>query len=250
VPHIPHDTTILAESIQNVRAFGSPDQLQGLVQVVNDKLAQMRQCHELTLEYHRIGAIQGVILDADGLTVIYNLFTEFNVTRSSVSFELNDPSTDVRQKCIAVARLIEAALGAQMYSHIHCFCGANFFDAFIGHEYVRDAYHRYLDSQNLRNDPRKGFEFGGIIFEEYRGSVGAVNFVDPDEANFFPVGVPDLFRTYNAPADFMETVNTLGLPVYAKQERMKFDKGVEIHTQSNPLCICCRPEVLVLGEIS
>jgi hypothetical protein len=34
---------------------------------------------------------------------------------------------------------------------------------------------------------------------------------------FFPVGVPGLFRQYNAPADFVETANTIGLPRYAKQ---------------------------------
>ncbi len=43
----------------------------------------------------------------------------------------------------------------------------------------------------------------------------------------------------------METVNTPGLPRYAKQARMKFDRGVELHTQSNPLPLCVRPHLLV-----
>jgi len=150
-------------------------------------------------------------------------------------------------KCIDVARAIEEALGAQMYTGIHCFCGADWFDALISHEYVKDAYHRFQDSVNLRNDPRKGFEFAGIMFEEYRGSVGGVSFVDSSTAHFFPTGVSGLFKTWNAPADFIETVNTIGLPIYAKQERMKFDKGIEIHTQSNPLCLCNRPSVLIKG---
>lgn len=250
VPHIPYDDTILAASIQNVRQFGSNDRLQSLVQVVNDKMSQMRQDHEVTLEYHRIGAIKGVILDADGSTTIYDLFNEYGVTRPSVNFDLEDQTTDIRAKCVEVLRAIEEALGARMYQGVHAMCGASFFDDFIGHEYVRDAYHRYQDSINLRNDVRKGFEFGGITFEEYRGKIGNVDFVPDTEANFFPVGVPGLFVTYNAPADFVETVNTLGLPIYAKQERLKFDKGIEIHTQSNPLCLCTQPKVLVQGTAS
>jgi Phage major capsid protein E len=61
------------------------------------------------------------------------------------------------------------------------------------------------------------FEYCGIVFEEYRGRVGTGDFTDASKAYFFPVGVPGLFRQYNAPADFVETANTIGLPRYAKQ---------------------------------
>jgi hypothetical protein len=39
-------------------------------------------------------------------------------------------------------------------------------------------------------------------------------------------------------------VNTLGLPIYAKQSPQKFDRGSDLHTQSNPLPMCLRPGVL------
>lgn len=48
-----------------------------------------------------------------------------------------------------------------------------------------------------------------------------------------------------APADFNETVNTLGQPLYAKQDSRKFERGTDLHTQSNPLPMCHRPGVLV-----
>ena len=47
------------------------------------------------------------------------------------------------------------------------------------------------------------------------------------------------------PADFNEAVGTVGQEYYAKQEPRKFGRGVDIHTQSNPLPLCMRPEVLV-----
>jgi Phage major capsid protein E len=80
------------------------------------------------------------------------------------------------------------------------------------------------------------------VFEEYRGRVGTVDFTDASKAYFFPVGVPGLFRQYNAPADFVETANTIGLPRYAKQAvDQQFARWVMLHVQSNPLSICTRP---------
>ena len=97
---------------------------------------------------------------------------------------------------------------------------------------------------------RSGFTYGGITFEEYRGQASDANgtvrkFIAPGEAHAFPLGTVDTFATYFAPADFNETVNTLGLPLYAKQDARKFERGTDLHTQSNPLPMCHRPRVLV-----
>ncbi len=245
--HLPYERVLRAEDIQGVRAFGSANELQTLSQIVNNKLQEMKNSHSVTLEHLRIGAIKGTILDSDGTTVIYNLFTEFGVTQDTVAFALTTATTEVRLKCLAIKRLIETALGAQLYTGVQCFCGGNFFDALISHAEVKEAYSRWQNGEALRNDSRKGFEYAGIMFEEYPGSVGGVTFVGTDDAHFLPVGVPGLFKNALAPADFMETANTLGLPIYAKQEPMEFNRGVKIHTQSNPLPICLRPKVLVKG---
>ncbi len=58
------------------------------------------------------------------------------------------------------------------------------------------------------------------------------------------------FETVFAPADFTETVNTIGKEVYAKQEPRKFNRGIDLHTQSNPLPICYRPGELVKGTVA
>ena len=39
-----------------------------------------------------------------------------------------------------------------------------------------------------------------IVFGGYRRRAGTVDFTDASKAYFFPVGVPGLFRQYNAPA--------------------------------------------------
>ena len=74
--------------------------------------------------------------------------------------------------------------------------------------------------------------------------------IPANTCRFFPVGAPDLFQCYYAPADYMETVNTLGKPYYAKQRQLNFDKGTEIEAQTNPLHICTRPYCLIKGTKS
>jgi len=244
VVHLPLEDTVLADDVLNVRAFGSDQPMAGVNQVVNDRLMVMRQSHEVTLEYQRLGAVKGVIVDADGATEIYDLFAEFDIAAPTIDFLLDVDTTSVRQRIIALKRLMEAAMGASMYDHIHAFCGADWFDALIDHPSVYDAYERFRDGEALRNDPRKGFEFAGITFEEYPGTVSGTKFVADNKAHFFPVGVPGLFVTKFGPADFMEAVGTVGQALYAKSMLLPLDKGILLHTQSNPISLCTRPEVL------
>lgn len=251
VPHLPTEDRINADEVQNVRQFGTSDQLGTVQAVVNGRLGAMARNLDATMEFHRIGAIKGTILDADGSTVLVNLFTEFGVVQDTVNFELTTGSTKVRNKCTAVARLIETALGAATYRYIHCLCGAAFFDELVEHAEVKKAYERWLAGEALRADVRKGFFFGDILFEEYRGKVGSTDFVGTNDAHFFPVGVPGLFVTRFAPADYVETINTLGLPRYAKQAvDQRFQKFVDLEAQTNPINLCTRPKVLVKGTRS
>ncbi len=140
IPHIPHDSTVLADEVQNVREFGSEDALKGVQSVVNGRLMQMSGNHELTLEHLRLGALKGVIVDGDGSTVLYNLFDEFGVTQQTHSFKFSDKTTDVRIQGVKARRKVESALGAHPYSGLRALCGANFYDGLVGHEQTKEAY--------------------------------------------------------------------------------------------------------------
>jgi hypothetical protein len=256
VPHLQLRSTIKPESIQNVRMFGSTNQLASAEAVVKQRMEGLTVSHDATLEYQSIGAIKGVIYDADGTTVLYDLFSEFQVNQTSIDFTLGDANAKMKPKCLAVVRAIEDALGAgRVFDHVHAFCGAAWFDAFTTHPDVEEAYKRWQDAAGqqgafLRNDNRRGFEFGGIFFEEYTGSVSGVPFVPTGQAHFFPVGVPGLFVTNFAPANMMEAVNTIGLPRYARGEPMEFGRGLKLLTESNPLAYCTQPKTLVKGTSS
>ncbi len=253
IPHIPLDDVILPDEYQGVRAFGQENDMAAVAQVVNDHLQTMRNKHAITLEHLRMGALKGVILDADAST-LYNLYTEFGITAKTVDFEFEtDPLADIAVKCREVHRHIEANLMGEIMGGVHCLCSPEFFDGLVANDSVKEAYLNYSEAaQRIGGDNRKGFKFVGITFEEYVGSApdaaGTVRrFIAANDAHFFPTNTMSTFETLYAPADFIETANTLGLEVYAKQEPRKFGRGVDLHTQSNPLPICYRPGVLVRG---
>ena len=244
VPHIPHEDMVLASDVQNVREMGSEDQTQTVTTVVNNKLQKMRLNHEITEEHLRIGAIKGTILDADGST-LFDLFSEFGITQTTINMALTTTTTKVRSKGFDVLNAMEAALGAAGFTGIRAFCGQEFFKSLTEHSAVADAFARWESGRFLRDDVRGGFEFAGIVWEQYRGSVNGTAFVDTNTAHVVAEGVPDLFKTAYAPANFMETANTIGIPVYAKQKMADMDTGVRLHTQSNPLPLCTRPASLI-----
>ena len=243
--HLPQRSTIIADTIQNLRAFGSETEVQTVQAVVNGRLMKLRRNIDATIEYHRMGAIKGQVLDADGTSVLIDLYTAFGVSQQTHSMVLGTSTTKVRTKIIEAKRKVESALGAQMYRGLRAFCSPGFFDAFVSHSTVEAAFDRYLNGEMLRNDPRSGFYHGGVYWEEYRGSVGGVDFIADGEAYLVPEGVPDLFVTNYAPADYEETVQTMGLPYYAKQEALRMGKGREIEAQSNPMCLNTQPRATV-----
>src|SRR5690606_33689639 len=54
--------TIYAEEVQGIRAFGSQSELQSVQGEYLRRLARVRNDMELTHEYHRLGALQGLLL--------------------------------------------------------------------------------------------------------------------------------------------------------------------------------------------
>lgn len=249
IPHIPHDDVVLPEEVQGIRAFGSETEMEAISGVMARHLQTMRNKHAITLEYLRMGALKGQILDADGST-IYDLYSEFGATQSTIGFDLANAASDIKGHCYDLMSAIEDQLQGEFMTGVHVLCSPEFFRALTTHKEVKTAYTNWQQGIMLINDVRSGFAYTGVTFEEYRGQASDASgttrrFIAAGEAHAFPLGTVDTFATYYAPADFNETANTLGQALYAKQEPRKFDRGTDLHTQSNPLPMCHRPGVLV-----
>ncbi|NAN55265.1 major capsid protein [Pseudomonas protegens] len=247
--HLPQRFAIKADEIQGIRAFGTRSELQSVQDVVNKRLAKCRRQLDVTHEFQRMGALNGQILDADGKTVLLDIYKTFGVSRKRMPMGLNDPATEIRVKCGEALDLQEDALGSITSTGARAFCGKNFWPKLIAHAKVKETFVNTQQAAALRGDARESFEFGGIVWERYRGKVAGVSFVHDDKALLVPEGVPDLYISVFAPADYMETVNTEGLPYYSKIEPMPFGKGMAGEAQSNPLHLCTRPLAQILLEM-
>ena len=258
VPHFEINDAVMAEEVQGVRAWGS----ETAVEMVQDKVTERGAIHsqsmEATHEYARIGAVKGLVTYADGTSL--DLFTTFDVTQlAEIDFDLDNAKPApgaLRKKRAQTLRKLGNELEAMPFSSVHAFCGDAFFDDLIAHPEVIDSYKNTSMASVLRdgyilpngNKIYGVFEFGGIVWENYRGQVGSTLFVETDKAHLFPIGVPNFFRTYFAPADYIETVNTIGQRLYTKQYDMPNGKGVHFDTQMNALDICTRPKALLKGK--
>ena len=254
IPSFILNDSIKATDVQNIRKFGTADEMEAVQDVVNDKLAVMKAKHEITLEYMRAGALQGIIKDGEG-NVLVNLFNAFGVTQNTQAFKTSDEKTDIGTLLHNVKRTIQKNLKGEVMNGVLCLCSGKFFDELTTHPSVKEAYAAYQGASPLREDMRYDFEFQGIKFREYEGFASnakgdTLRFIPDGEAVFIPMGTLNTFETVFAPGDYIEAANTIGQPYYAKQDIQKFERGIDVQTQSHPLPICKRPELLIKATLS
>lgn len=243
--------TLYANELDGIRASGTETELMAVQSEYNRRMERIRADMELTHEHHRLGALQGLLLDADGTTVIYDYSTEFNeAIPAAISFELDIATTDVIGICKDIARgMARSSLGNLAGASIHALAGDDFYDALVTHPNIEKFYLNQVAAQSLQAAQGQIFEsfrVGGITFHNYRGTDDNSTVAIPTaEAKFFPVGARDVFQVAYAPLEAMGFVNTPGQPLYAlnvpDRERNMWSKG-ELY--SYPLYMCSQPRVL------
>jgi hypothetical protein len=264
IPHFPVSDAILAADLQGRRRPGS-DAVQDAQWLLGKKMREMRMKQDQTLEWLRLGVLKsGQVKDGAG-NLILDIYADFGVSQNSTSYVLGTSTTDIMGKIAASKRTILQNLRGELMSGFVSICSDGFYDAFVSHANVKLAftYFQNPNGQNLAQDysggtvqPNaagltsgiRGFQFGDVLWINYTGSVtdsagNSQPLVDTNSAYMFPMGT-NVFKTWFAPADYMETVNTEGMPFYAKTKLMDYDKGVEVEIQSNPLPICLKPLVI------
>lgn len=253
IPHIPVQDTVLPSDVNGIRAFGTGNVLEMVDDRIALKMGEMSRKHDITLEYLRMGALRGVVFDGDSLTVLANLFTAFGITQQVINVQFSNATLGVQTAVQNISRYFEDNLKGETMSEIIVLCSGGWWDAFTTHPLVVTAFQYFSSQANiLRDDYRKrGFVYQGVRFLEYRGHASLpsgvdVPFIPANEAIAFPVGTSStMYTTFYAPAEFNETVNTLGLPRYAKMEPRRMGQGWDLWTESNPLPIVTRPDLLV-----
>ncbi|UPJ55408.1 major capsid protein [Bradyrhizobium sp. 192] len=248
---------ITASELQGIRAFGSETELKQLQTEVARRQGLIRGDFELTWEFHRLGALQGKVLDADGTSVIYDWAAEFNqAIPAELDFDLDNanPATGaVRKKCNTVKRSMLAALkglGGNGVS-IGALCGDAFWDDLTSHPEVEKTFLATQQAQDLRagfGTAWSIFKYGDITWINYRGSDDGVVGINTDKAKFFPIGA-NVFQVAMSPGESFEFVNTPGQAVYSGIVTDKDrNSWADVELFSYPLFVCTMPSALYQGK--
>ncbi|GAB3647348.1 major capsid protein [Ramlibacter alkalitolerans] len=240
--HLLTRSTILAESLQNVRAMGT-DALKTVEQERDQHLSEMRGRLGATIEYHWARALAGQVLDADG-SVLVDLLAEFGVAQQSHPMALNIAGTNVRRQIVTAKRMSEQVLGASVPKSWVCFASAGFMDALTDHPSVEAALAGWSAAREMRDDVRPDFDYANVQFVEARNYAGVVP-VEDGAAYLVPEGIPGLFITRFAPADYADTINQEGQQTYVRAEPLPFNRGVQMEAQMNPVSIVTRPRAVI-----
>lgn len=252
-------SSIKADDVQNLRAFGMENDLATVLDMVADRQIELRSSIDITREYLRAGALQGIVKDADGSALV-NLFTEFGITQKVVDFVLGTSTTDLGAKVEEVTDHIRQNLLGDTMTSVHALCSPTFWNKLMAHDDFKTRYQYFQNTRGAdpgRADVSGGFEWKGVIWEKYLasgpvpqedGSIVTQSFIPDGDARFFPLGTQQTFRQYNGPSDFITGVNMAGEAYYSAVDIKKRSVDVEVQMQTIPLCI--RPGILVRGHSS
>lgn len=248
IPHYPQSDELYADEVQDVRAFGSEDAPDMLDVRMAQILTQGAQNDDLTKEYQRWGALAGIVYDADG-SELFNFFDEFGVSQNTYDMVLDNAATEVRVKCAALLDSISVELGGVPFAGADGFCGTEYFDALISHKTVKETWQATARAADQTGAMPDSFSFGGIVWRRSRARNGETPMVPADKARIVPRGVPGLLIGRYAPANYNETVNTIGLARYAKAIEKRNGTGWDVEMQSNFIHLCTRPRAIIEASI-
>ncbi len=241
--HLPKHEIVMADDVQNVRAFGSQNKTETVANLVLEKLQGMKNDLEYTREHLMLGALQGEILNADG-SVIFNLYDNFGLTRQEHVIELSKANTIVGKAMDKVKIALRNQLKGESCNGWLVLCGTEFYQELIYHKSVEQRYQQrqndpFIDKQIYESFVHQGVEY--VLYDHvFPNGVQIAN----DEAIIIPKGTRKVFFEYFAPANKNQTVNSLALPYYASREKLLHDKGWDLEAQSNPLPLVTRPDLV------
>ena len=255
VPHFPLDDAIHPSDIQNIIGWGESAAYRMVGDVYNEKLLQMRAKHDATHHHLDWGALRGKIVDAEGYEIA-DLYSLFGITQTTTNIALGTAGTDVMAGLRAVRTGIQREMKGATYSGLRIFAGADWFNAYIGHASIKEALKYYAAPGQLnpaRDDVLTVFSFGGVtvelVDEEFAhrkadGTFEMLPAVEADEAIAVPLGTP-YFRRYIAPPDSINLANVApSTKIFVATNELPYGKGREIHSESNILPICTRPQII------
>lgn len=251
IPRLFRDRRITASEIAGIRAFGQTSVMQSLDEMVAARQIDIQKDMSLTWENMRLGALQGIVKDADGST-IYNYATSFGQSIPGQQSWVLSPATDtgsILTQCNLMRQTILRSLKGLGGSNvqIHGFASDGFWNALLASAEYRHTYQFAMDAGQLRiGTAWKSKEYGDIMFWNYRGTDNNSTVAIPANTCLFAPAGAGILQEVFAPADErFEFVDTPGQEAYSwivLDEKRNMYADVEMY--SYPLFMCTQPSSL------
>lgn len=255
--YISHEDQVLADDLQNLPAFGTESFFESFDEVVNEKLEGLYAKYEQTFEYWKWGALRGDVLDADGVSVLYNSYDLMGETQPDFDFKFGTTTEDGALKAAKeVRRYLEKNLKGETMRGMVVIASPEFFDELTQHPSLAKVYENQQARPNpLLDDLHDGFMHGGVLYVEHNGTA---SYVDPDtgvetehrfipegEAIAIPMGTQQVFKSYFAPGTMLDNVNMPGQSVYVSPKLLDHNRGIEMFSESAPLFLVQKPRLVL-----
>lgn len=250
--------------VQNIAMEGMPFDvaLDNAWDEVDRRQRKLIRKLELTREFHRLAAIQGFVLDADG-SIIYDLYDEFGVVQPpNILIDPTLDEGDLRAYIIQnVTRPITRQLstsGRNAPTSIIALCGDEFFDELSKAPEIREVYLNSARALDLLEGEAAWdrFRFAGVQWMNFRGTNdGSTIAIAQDECVFVPMGVEEMFVEFRAPGENWDEQNQPGEEFYSyvvpdvRSAVSEVLMHVDVMVDAHPLFACMAPDALAHGEL-
>lgn len=263
--------TVRASEIQNIAnpAFPMQQRLLDAGMLVQKRLAQLRRDMVATKELHQLGAVQGKLVDADGVTVKVDFFQQFGVTEPAiVDIDFVGLSEDEFAMALQadfyiptyrVLQTRNGGVGILPPFTLGALVGDAFWAKLLSHPGVRKRWEAQeigraiaFAANPLATPPLwDSIDFANVRWTHYMGAVSGPLQIPSDEAVLFPIGAPDVFDVYWSPGETLASVNTLGQEEYPiiRIDPRADPEFIDITLRSYPLYACIFPAALSKARV-
>lgn len=223
------------------------------------RLSKLKSDLEATKELHRLGALQGKLVDADGTTVIYNYFDEYGISQPpTISVNYSTLSEDeiamFFQENVIVPMELTLKDRVPNGVQVGALVGDYHWGRLMRHPGFRKLWELKALTQATAVDPLfapnnwRTIDFAGIRWINYRGSTSGDIAVPTADAIFFPMNARDVFDVYWAPGETLLDITSPGLPEYVYLQpdvRTAMPEKLDIFLRCYPLYACIFPKCLI-----
>lgn len=236
--HYRVDGAVYADEVLNMRGMGVTNAVDVIQQRRDETMAKLRRDIDMTHELLR-------------LTTILTPDNAFGSKPADQTIAFGTDATKTRAQILSkVIQPMENALDGIPFSGLHAYVEDTGWAKIIDNAEIKNTLIYHSMATSLRGDPRETVEFGGVVWERYRG-YGSIA-IPTGKAVVLPVGVPQMFLQAFAPADTLDTVGTgsMGTPYFPQAIPSADNRRWYMEIQTNCVMVCTRPTAVLTIAIT